>query len=579
MTAALLRNPIGVSYTTADGVQRQGLMPRGICPKLSRDLMTGLVNLVHPHGRLATRSTIDKHLISARRLVLFLDARGFTGGAGDLSRADLIEFWMSARYTDERHTRMLLNAWDDETGQLPRTIRLMTEGRPFNQPSRTGTFTPYTEDEWSRLIELCRRNVREAFTAHTTALAGARRGCDPRESGVWSADNLCWLQAHHGPVTYLQMKFSLGVRQKTALAVRRLMIDTKAALFPAPDTVISYQLLFGAYTGIVPDGIDGLGLNDVEWTGDTEVLLSYVKGRTSRESLNLSRRAVRLLERWLEHSALLRSFTPEEDRGALWIRYSPQRGRGRGVGITETTRMTDISVRAWVRRHDLLDDTGAQFPVHRQRIRTTFHSHRDRRTWSGSPRAVIDPNHTPAVEGDHYLTAATPAQQQAVQALIEEAQGDLVRRAQAPTVLSEENTVALAQDYPQVIARLELDDTTINELVGGERDVFVAACADQLAGLHGPKGKPCPARPWVCLLCPLAVFAPRHAVNLLRLKAFFARQWRHMPSDHFMAVFGPYAQRVTQVLDQFDLAVLAEAADHVADTDDELPLRPEERTS
>ncbi|PCG81355.1 hypothetical protein CIB93_35825 [Streptomyces sp. WZ.A104] len=578
MTAAVLHDPVGISYVTADGVNRQGLMPPGRCPELSRDLMLGLVNLVHPHGRLASRSTVDKHLISARRLVLFLDARGFTGGAGDVRRTDLIEFWMSARYCDERHTRMLLNAWDDETGRLPRQIRLMTEGRPFNQPSRTEAFTPYTEAEWARLIDLCRRNVREAVTAHTAAVAGARRGCDPRESGVWSADNLSWLQAHHGPITYLQLKFSLGVRQKTALAVRRLMIDTRTALFPLPDTVISYQLLFGAYTGIVPDGIDGLGLSDVEWAGDSEVLLNYVKGRTSRESLNLSRRAVRLLERWLEHSALLRSHTPEEDRGVLWIRYCPRR-RGGGGDIVETARMTDISVRAWVRRHGLLDDTGAPFPVHRQRIRTTFHSHRDRRAWSGSPRAVIDPNHTPAVEGDHYLTAATPAQQQAVQALIEEAQGDLVRRAQAPTVLSEEATVALARDYPQVIARLELDDTAINELVGGERDVFVAACADQLAGLHGPKGKPCPARPWVCLLCPLAVFAPRHAVNLLRLKAFFARQWRHMPSDHFMAVFGPYAQRVTQVLDHFDPAVLAEAAGQVADIDDELPLRPEERTA
>ena len=71
--------------------------------------------------------------------------------------------------------------------------------------------------------------------------------------------------------------------------------------------------------------------------------------------------------------------------------------------------------------------------------------------------------------------------------------------------------------------------------------MFTAACADQLSGLHGPKGKPCPARPWVCLLCPLAVFAPRHAANLLRLKAFFSRQWRQMPAAQFMAVFGPYA--------------------------------------
>jgi hypothetical protein len=117
------------------------------------------------------------------------------------------------------------------------------------------------------------------------------------------------------------------------------------------------------------------------------------------------------------------------------------------------------------------------------------------------------------------------------------------------------------------------------ELLSGQRDVFAAACSDQLSGLHGPRGKPCPARPWVCLLCPLAVFAPRHAANLLRLKAFFTRQWQAMPAAQFMAVFGPYAQRIHQVLDRYEPAVLEAAASQVDDHDDELPLRPEELTA
>ncbi|MGH3279809.1 MAG: hypothetical protein ACRDNW_11825, partial [Trebonia sp.] len=100
-----------------------------------------------------------------------------------------------------------------------------------------------------------------------------------------------------------------------------------------------------------------------------------------------------------------------------------------------------------------------------------------------------------------------------------------------------------------------------------------------LAGLHGPKGQPCPARPWVCLLCPLAVFAPRHAENLLRLKAFFARQFRQMPLPQFLAVFGPYARRLdADILPKFAPAVLAAAAAGVCDHDGELPLRPEEAT-
>jgi len=146
-------------------------------------------------------------------------------------------------------------------------------------------------------------------------------------------------------------------------------------------------------------------------------------------------------------------------------------------------------------------------------------------------------------------------------------------------VITAEDAAALADGYSQLLAAMNLDDDTITELVGGARDVFTAACADQLAGLRGPPGKPCPARPWVCLLCPLAVFAPRHAVNLLRLKAFFSRQWRQMPAAHFMAVFGPYAARIDQILDRFDPDELATASAEVADTDEEVPVRPEELTA
>ncbi len=80
-------------------------------------------------------------------------------------------------------------------------------------------------------------------------------------------------------------------------------------------------------------------------------------------------------------------------------------------------------------------------------------------------------------------------------------------------------------------------------------------------------------------LCPLAMFAPRHAVNLLRLKAFFSRRWQQMPAAHFMTVFGPYAARIDQILDRYDPAELAAAAASVTDSDDEIPLHPEELTA
>jgi hypothetical protein len=316
-------------------------------------------------------------------------------------------------------------------------------------------------------------------------------------------------------------------------------------------------------------------VDDIDWAGDSTILLSYVKGRTSAESLTLPRRAVRLLEQWLAHSALLRSHAGPDDRSQLWLRLRRPGGAEISARAGAAGR---VAVQRWVVRHVVTSDDGGPLKIHRSRIRTTHQSTRDKSSWAGRDRATIDPNHSPHVEGDHYLTATTPSQQRAIEAIVEDAQHDLLRRAHPPVVVTAQDTVALARDYPQLIAALGLDDAAIAELAGGARDVFIAGCADQLPGLHGPKGKPCPARPWVCLLCPLAVFAPRHASNLLRLKLFFSRQWQQMPAAQFMAVFGPYSQRIGQVLDHYDPVVLAKALEQAGDHDGELPLRPEEST-
>ncbi|MET7937881.1 hypothetical protein [Streptomyces sp. NPDC005322] len=52
-------------------------------------------------------------------------------------------------------------------------------------------------------------------------------------------------------------------------------------------------------------------------------------------------------------------------------------------------------------RHRVLSETGDPLKIHRSRIRTTHEAMRDKSSWNGSGRATIDPNHTPAVEGDH----------------------------------------------------------------------------------------------------------------------------------------------------------------------------------
>jgi hypothetical protein len=567
MPARMTVDPLGIACVFSDGTTAQFTLDDVPCPQLARDLLAGLAELVHPHGSVDAASTAGKYQRAARDMVTVLAARGFTGSAADLRRPRVAEYWMGATVEREASTRAMLRAYAGAGGALDPAVAELAAGRAYNPQPFRRALPPYDEAEWARLTEACRSLTAGSYRAHKRAMAAAALGSDPSDAGP-ATGNLCWLLARTGPSRTEDVAARLGV---PAAAVRGGVLRAGWDLFPHLDVMVGYVLLFGVYSGIVPDGINDLLVTDLDWAGDSSILLAYVKGRTAGESLNLPRRAVRLLEQWLDHSQLLRGFLAAGQREQLWA------GLSRPGHVTVAAGPVDRNVvRPWLARHDVLGADGQPLRLHRSRIRTTHESMRDKSIWRGSSRATVDPNHGPQVEGDHYLTATTPLQRQAVDSIVADAQHDLLRRAHPPTVLAAEDAAALAGEYPQLLGSLDLNDGMVAELAGGQRDVFTAACADQLSGLHGPKGKPCPARPWVCLLCPLAIFAPRHAPNLLRLKAFFSRQWQAMPAAQFMAVFGPYAQRVADVLDRYDPAVVAAAAGQVAGRDDELPLRPEE---
>ncbi|MFK0258669.1 hypothetical protein [Streptomyces sp. NPDC090445] len=571
MPTMLIDEPLGISCVFSDGSRAEFSLDGLPNPQLARDLATGLVDLIHPHGTADSTGTVNFYVQALRSMVRTLAERGFTGRASRLRRSQLAEYWMGSTGKQEALTRAMIEGFAQSGGALREEALELATGRHFNPQPNRRALPPYPEGEWQRLTEVCCRLVEESYTAHQQAMTTIQRARHPAEGG-WTPENLRRLLAELGPVSIGEFGRNLGI-SAAVVHNRGGFHEAVRAMFPDLGVLIAYRLLFGIYSGIVPDGIDDLVTDDIDWAGDSTILLSYIKGRTAAESLILPRRAVRLLEQWLAHSTLLRSFVPPDERRRLWL------GLSRAGGDRRVRQIDRVAVQRWVLRHGLNGDDGRPMKIHRSRIRTTHEAMRDKSAWTGSGRATIDPNHTPSVEGDHYLTATTPAQQHAVEAVIEDPQHDMLRRAHPPAVITEEDAAALAAGYPQLVATMALDDAAIAELVGGQRDVFTAACGDQLSGLYGPKGKPCPARPWVCLLCPLAVFAPRHAVNLLRLKAFFSRQWQQMPAAHFMAVFGPYAARIQQVLDRFDPIVLTAAAQHVDDQDHELPLRPEEMTA
>jgi hypothetical protein len=563
MPAEVLTDPLGIGCEFSDGRRRRLLVGESGAPELAGDLLTGLAGLVWPHGELDAANSVGVYLTGLRDICQFMAAREAGGGAAALTRAVLAEYWMQAGLKRERATRrMLLGFAAGDGGTLGAGVAALAAGRRFSPGPGRDPLAPYEHEQWAHLQATCRQIADESFAVHQRAVAAAGRGHDPAD-GQWSQDSLRWLMLHRGPLSAAQAAGYLGVPARHVH--RRGGISTVLAeLFPDADVVLAYQLLLGCYCGVVPDGIADLGVGDIDWAGDAAVLLTYIKRRTAAESVTLPRRAVRLLEQWLQHSAITRSSGPARLAGQLWLHCS-SRSDHRWQTAVDSERQ-----RLWGDRHGIAVD--------RRRVRTTNLSLRDRGAWHGSSRSLIDPNHSAQVEADYYLTAATPAQQEQVDSIIEQGQGDMVRRAAPPAVLSGTQLAGLAAALPATLTGLGLDAAAAGALVSGSQDVFVASCTDPLSGRHGPAGKPCPARPWVCLLCPLAIFAPRHAANLLRLKAFFARQWRQMPNAQFMATFGPYAARIDQILRLYPPGALAELGVTIRDDDSGLPLRPEEGT-
>lgn len=571
MPAKVLEDPLRVWFVFTSGAECTVRFPGLPRSPLLEQLAAGLANLAHPHGGLNSPGSAAGYRARIGQLVRWLDHAGFKGDASDLTVAHLVGFWRSGSPQTEAATRQLLRSVDRHALALRADVRDFLAGNAL-QPVRRSMhkpLAPYSEQEWDRLIACCRRVIATACAEHDAALAAAAAGEDPAHAG-WSRENVLWLLHRDGPLTKEQIAQRVGVGT-AQIGKWGGAAHLAKALFVTRDVTVAYRLLLGAMSGIVPDGIDELGLSDIDWAGDATVLLAYIKDRTGPESLNLPRPAAIVLRQWLTHSAELRRFVPAPIRDHLWLSFSPLGSQWR---IT-TPRLGPASTARFVAHNGLVDDCGEPFSVHKVRIRTTFHARRDKSRWTG--RTTIDPNHSARVEGDHYLASPTPAQRDALEAVVEQAQGDLVRRSLAPLVIATD-TAQSATNLPDRVLQMGLGDEVLRELLGARRDVFTAACIDPLSGLHGPAGKPCPARPWVCLLCPLAVFAPRHVPNLLRLKAFFSRQFSQMTISQFLAVFGPYAQRLDEILPHFASALIAAAGTVVQDCDEELPLRAEETT-
>ena len=268
-----IEQPLAVVFTLPGGEVYRRVLHDLPNQSLAAGLAVGLVAATHPHGPIRTRSVASQYVQAGRRMVRELAGSGFTAGIAGLTPAAVVQYWLSCDFHRERRIRVILRGYAAAGGDVHPGVLRHLEGRRINAITPSRPNRPYSESEWQRLSAAC-----------TGVISAARLADRDAAAPGGSAD--------------------------------RSVADR--ARYPDVNIALAYLTLFAMHTGIVPDGIDRLTMSDITRTSATSILLSYNKGRTGRETLNLSRGAVRLLDRWLNCSAGLRARAADV-ADQLWI--------------------------------------------------------------------------------------------------------------------------------------------------------------------------------------------------------------------------------------------------------------------
>ena len=128
MPATIVENPLGIDCVFSDGATAVFDLDGLPNPALARDLLVGLVELIHPHGSVDATGSVNHYVQSIRDMARTLAGRGFTGEAADLRRPRLAEYWMAATGPREACTRRMLQAFDVAGGHLDAQVAELAAG-------------------------------------------------------------------------------------------------------------------------------------------------------------------------------------------------------------------------------------------------------------------------------------------------------------------------------------------------------------------------------------------------------------------------------------------------------------------
>lgn len=522
-------------------------------PRLTRQLADVLRAATRADGVLKTNETTASWVYTAGRFVRWRAARGMRsaqqGGLRDLGVESLecgdIDEWEislteriapSTAYAYATTFLKLLRLSDEESpGLLSQELRERVMAGSYIEPGRTGTpRDAYSAGQAARLRGACRTDTKAAVRRQEqggAALRRAREDADPTPM-----DKLVQRIYERGPLerkAFAKAARELGLQNRPGL-----MLEAHGLVFPSLHDLFPFAVALGLQAGLPPESIRDLRDDCLKNPTPDFVHVEYLKRRGGADAIK--RKRVRdggpSTPGGIVRTVLTLTRRARELHGGhhLWLCY--------GQGRLYESFFSNWANQEFMRRHGLVDDAGEDWVPQLARLRKTRKADHYRAT-GGRIDEVAD-DHSPRVAAKHYfdVPALRPTHEQAVE--------NGMRRALL-TVLSPDVEQACRQDPAAAAEVLGAPAEVAEEVVAGERDLWLASCTDIYNSPWDPAGQAC-SRPYACLECGNAVVTVSRLPAILLFLEHMLRQRRGMDLREWESIFGrAYRRIVQQVLPAF----------------------------
>ncbi|WQO70640.1 hypothetical protein U8C40_39515 (plasmid) [Sinorhizobium medicae] len=249
-----------------------------------------------------------------------------------------------------------------------------------------------------------------------------------------------------------------------------------------------------------------------------------------------------LVRKLIEAAAFTRQFVSSD---CLWLYYYTGRKQLR-AGVEHPHELVD----RWTESHGIVDDDGQPLRLVLSRLRKTHKALWYLKTEGHMARFAV--GHTPEIAARHY--ADIPSLRPLHEATVAEALAE-VASAAGPIILPPDDEHFWRQSDATSDGSGDVD-----ALLGGEQDVWLAACSGFDRSPFGELGSPCPQPFWGCLECRNAVITARKLPAIIAFLRFIEEQRAALSAADWAMKFGRAYDRVAkQVLPAFPESVVAEA--------------------